>query len=76
MEAEDAHIIKAEYLQTIAFLRNILVLNIAYNKNINLKTRMDLLAAVIAGRESFLDEQKDCGLSGINREGWRAASHT
>ncbi|MFA6721924.1 MAG: family 20 glycosylhydrolase [Bacilli bacterium] len=73
MEAEDAHIIKAEYLQTIAFLRNILVLNIAYNKNINLKTRMDLLAAVIAGRESFLDEQKRLWLE-RNKSGGLASS--
>ena len=73
MKAEDADLIKAEYFQTIALLRNIFALNIAYNENIDKHTRAGLLENVLAERDSFLAKQKRLWLA-RNKAGGLASS--
>ena len=58
IDTEDGNIIKDEFIQSIAFLKIIHKLNIAYNDRIELTTRIKLLNEVTATREDFVSEQK------------------
>ncbi|MDD4077106.1 MAG: family 20 glycosylhydrolase [Bacilli bacterium] len=73
MDTEDGDIVRDELIQSIAFLKIIHKLNIAYNDKIALATRIKLLKEVITAREDFITKQKRLWLY-RNKSGGLASS--